>query len=58
MSAGESSHLLGSQLLPMHWLWIHSGAELCFHVGLMGITFASFFLKIPLDSFPLGTVCP
>lgn len=50
MSAGESSHLLGSQLLPMHWLWIHSGAELCFHVGLMGITFASFFFK---DSFGL-----
>lgn len=42
MSAGESSHLLGSQLLPMHCLWIHLGAELCFHVGPMG-TFASFF---------------
>lgn len=43
MSAGESPHLLGSQLLPMHWLWIHLGAELCFHVGPMDITFASVF---------------
>lgn len=58
MSAGECSHLLGSQLLPMHCLWVHLGAELCFHVGPMGITFVSFFFKTPLDSFSLGIVCP